>query len=300
MNHGLKRLEKLPVCLRLIREIHERLLRGVRGSERRPGQFRKTQNWIGPDGCTLATATFVPPPVPEMERALDNFEKFLQDTESLPALVQCALAHAQFETIHPFLDGNGRIGRLLITLLLCQRQILRQPLLYLSYFFKAHRTEYYDRLMAIRNDGDWEAWLKFFLRGVYEVSQAATATARAILGMREAHRRLVSERVKTGGTAGSVLLDYLFQNPMTTVRLVEKHLDCSYVTASRLVEQFAEHGLLKETTGGQRNRRWRYQPYLKWFEPSLVPPSASETTARDGIAREATGNQNEGSRRDRG
>jgi len=272
MNHGLKRLNELPLCLRLIKEIHGHLLAGVRGGQRSPGEFRTIQNWIGPEGCTLATATYVPPPVPEMERALSNLEQFLHDTDSTPALVHCALAHAQFETIHPFLDGNGRVGRLLITLLLCQRRILHQPLLYLSYFFKAHRAEYYDRLTAIRNSGDWEGWLKFFLRGVFEVSQAATNTARSILEMRESHRRLISKQVKVGGMAGGILLDNLFQNPMTTVRLVEQQLGCAYVTANRLVEKFAALGLLTETTGGQRNRRWRYEPYLKLFEPSLVRP----------------------------
>lgn len=274
MNHGLKRLDELPLCLRLIKEIHGHLLAGVRGGERSPGEFRTIQNWIGPEGCTLATATYVPPPVPEMDRALNNLEQFLHDTDSTPALVHCALVHAQFETIHPFLDGNGRVGRLLITLLLCQRRILHQPLLYLSYFFKAHRAEYYDRLTAIRNGGDWEAWLKFFLRGVFEVSQAATNTARAILDIRESHRRLISEQVKVKGAAGGVLLDNLFQNPMTTVRLVERQLGCAYVTANRLVEKLAALGLLKETTGGQRNRRWRYEPYLKLFEPSLVRPAS--------------------------
>lgn len=172
MNFGLDRLKTLPLSLRLIREIHARLLTGVRGSNRTPGEFRTSQNWIGPDGCTLANATFVPPPVPEMLPALDNLEKFLHD-DSLPLLIQCGLAHAQFETIHPFLDGNGRVGRLLITFLLCQKHALERPLLYLSGYLKRHRAEYYDRLTAIRNDGDWEGWLKFFLRGVHQVGQEA-------------------------------------------------------------------------------------------------------------------------------
>src|SRR5208337_73349 len=140
---------------------------------------------------TVETATFVPPPVHEMHQALDNLERFLHDTSRLPALIHCGLAHAQFETIHPFLDGNGRVGRLLVTFLLCQKHALGRPLLYLSHYLKKHRAEYYDRLMAIRNDGDWEGWLKFFVRGVYEVSQEATETARQILGLREEHRRLL-------------------------------------------------------------------------------------------------------------
>lgn len=183
MNYGLGRLKDFPFSLRLIRKIHANLLEGVCGGDRTAGEFRKSQNWIGPAGCTLATALFVPPPAYEMHQALDNFEKFLHDTTSFPVLIHCGLAHAQFETIHPFIDGNGRIGRLLITFLLCQRGVLQRPLLYLSYYLKAHRAQYYDRLMAIRHDGDWEGWLKFFLRGVYEVSQAATATARAILNL---------------------------------------------------------------------------------------------------------------------
>lgn len=171
MNHGLGRLSELPLSLRLIREIHAQLLEGVRGGERAPGEFRRTQNWIGPAGCTLRDAELIPPPPHEMHIALDNFEKFLHDQTSLPVLIHCGLAHAQFETIHPFLDGNGRIGRPLIPLLLCDRKILERPLLYPSTYFKAHRAQYYDRLMATRDDGDWEGWLKFFLRGVYEVSR---------------------------------------------------------------------------------------------------------------------------------
>ena len=261
MNHGLRRLPKLPLSLRLIKEIHAKLLAGVRGSQRDPGNFRETQNWIGPAGCSLAEATFVPPPPHEMQDALGNLEKFLHDRESLPVLIQCGLAHAQFETIHPFLDGNGRVGRLLITLLLCERQILQRPLLYLSYFLKAHRAQYYDRLDAVRNDGSWEGWLKFFLRGVYEVSRAATETARAILTMREEHRKELA-----GSVNGLRLLDYLFQTPMFTVRMAQKHLKCAYGTANALVWELEKLGLLKEITGQQRNRRYRYEPYLTLFD----------------------------------
>src|SRR5208283_1175431 len=184
MNYGLERLETLPLSLRLIREIHGKLLEGVRGSHRTPGEFRTSQNWIGPAGCILNEATFVPPPVPEMRDTLGSLEGFLHDT-SFPLLIQCGLVHAQFETIHPFLDGNGRVGRLLVTFLLCQKQALGRPLLYLSHYLKRHRAEYYDRLMAIRNLGDWEGWLKFFVRGIQEVTQEAAEKARRILGLRE-------------------------------------------------------------------------------------------------------------------
>ena len=269
MNHGLKRLDSLPLSLRLIREIHEKLLQGVRGANRTPGEFRRSQNWIGPANCTLATATFVPPPVHDMQAALDNLEKFLHDTTSYPALIHCGLAHAQFETIHPFLDGNGRVGRLLITFLLCQRGILKYPLLYLSHYLKVHRAEYYDRLMAIRNDGNWEAWLKFFLKGVGEVSRSATETARKILELRQKHQALIRDKASNQTNAG-LLLDYLFEQPIVNVRLVEEHVKCAFVTADKLVKQFEELGIVKEVTGGQRNRRYEYSPYLALFEPSDV------------------------------
>ena len=263
INYGLERLRELPLSLRLIREIHGRLLQGVRGGDRTPGDFRRTQNWIGPAGCNLHTATFIPPPVHAMTSALDNLERFLHDTNSFPMLIHCALAHAQFETIHPFIDGNGRVGRLLITFLLCQREILQRPLLYLSSYLKARRTEYYDRLMAVRLSGDWEGWIKFFLQGVFEVSQAATATARNILELREQHR----QRVKV-----PALLDYLFEQPLVSIHLVQNRLGCGYPTASKYVEQFVEQGILRETTGYLRNRRYRYDPYLSLFESSDFAP----------------------------
>jgi len=267
MNFGIKRLEKLPLSLRLIREIHAELLKGTRGAHRTPGEFRRTQNWIGSAGANLANATFVPPPVPEMKEALNKFEQFLHD-DSLPVLIHTGLAHAQFETIHPFLDGNGRVGRLLITFLLCERKILHRPLLYLSHYLKMHRAEYYDRLMAIRNDGNWEAWLKFFLRGVGEVSQEAIETARRIVALRDEHRQAINKSM--GSSAGSALrlLDYLYEQPIISVRLVEQHLKSSFVTANKMVEQFIKLDILNETTGRQRNRRYAYAPYLALFESS--------------------------------
>ncbi len=257
MNYGLARLEALPLCLKLIREIHQHLLRGVRGGEKTPGDFRRFQNWIGPAGCSLNGASFVPPPVHEMQTSLGNLERFLHDDGSLPVLVHCALAHAQFETIHPFMDGNGRVGRLLITFLLCQREILHRPLLYLSSYLKAHRAEYYDRLTAIRSSGDWEGWVNFFLQGVVEVSKAASDTARKILELRERHRR----RVKS-----QPLLDYLFEQPLVSIPLVQKRLGCTFPTASKYVDQLIVEGLLREITGFQRNRLFRFDPYLALFD----------------------------------
>jgi len=277
MNAGLERLRDLPLSLRLIRDIHGELLRETRGGQRHPGEFRKTQNWIGPGGCTLAEATFVPPPPHELMPALDQFERFLHERGNLPALVHCSLAHAQFETIHPFIDGNGRVGRLLITFLLCEQGVLQRPLLYLSYYLKLHRAQYYDRLMAVRLEGDWEGWLKFFLRGVYEVSLAATDTARKILHLREDHRARIGSNL--GGSANGLrLLDYLFQHPITSIRKVESFLGCTYVTAARLVEDLGGLGLLEEITGQKRNRLYRYKPYVELFDRQALrlPEAASD------------------------
>jgi Fic family protein len=208
-----------------------------------------------------------------MMEALDNLEKFLHDT-TLPLLIHCGLAHAQFETIHPFLDGNGRVGRLLITFMLCHSNALHRPLLYLSYYLKMHRQQYYDRLTAIRSEGDWEGWLKFFLRGVNEVSEAATTTARSILRLREEHRQMIMEKMGTSASNALRLLDYLFEQPLITVRVVEKRLQSSYVTAGKLVDQLVELGMLREITGYQRNRRYRYEPYLALFETGIQLPAA--------------------------
>jgi Fic family protein len=275
MNYGIERLKTLPLSLRLIREIHAELLKGVRGASRSPGEFRASQNWIGAAGGNLSNAVFVPPPPFEMKEALDNLEKFLHD-DSLPVLIQCALAHAQFETIHPFLDGNGRVGRLLITFLLCEREILRKPLLYLSYYLKAHRAEYYDRLTAIRLDGNWEGWIKFFLRGVAEVSQSATETARAILDLREKNRQTIIEDATNVAANGLKLLDYLYSQPVITVRNVQVVLPSAFRTANKLVEQFVKLGLLEEMTGQKRNRVYIYKPYMNLFNKPIIA-SDSET-----------------------
>src|SRR2546428_59532 len=202
MKYGLGRLKSLPVSLRLIREIHAKLLANVRCA-RNAGEFRTTQNWIGPAGSPLKDAVFVPPPPVDMHTALDVMEKFLHAKDPMPYLVRAGIAHAQFETIHPFVDGNGRLGRLLITYMLCEHKILRKPLLYLSYFFKQNRSEYYDRLQAVRNMGQWEQWLKFFLRGIAEVAEEATMTARRIVQLREQHRKVVAQRL--GRSAGRAL-----------------------------------------------------------------------------------------------
>lgn len=265
MNYGLDRLHELPVSLRLIREIHERLLSGVRGSERTPGEFRRSQNWIGPPSCTLAQATYVPPPVEEMKDALGKWEAFIHDQQPMPTLIRVGLAHAQFETIHPFLDGNGRVGRLLITFLLVENQILAQPLLYLSHFFKQHRQRYYDHLQAVRDEGDWETWLKFFLRGVAEVAREATDTARRIVAMREDHRSLITSNLGRGAGKGLTFLEQLYFRPIVNVNTVMQITELSFARANGLVSQLQGLGLLRETTGRRRNRVFSYEPYMALF-----------------------------------
>ncbi len=266
IKHGLESLSTLPVSLRLIREIHEVLLTDVRGAERNPGEFRKSQNWIGPSGCTLTDATYVPPPPHDMMQALDNLEKFLHSSEPMPTLIKVGLAHAQFETIHPFLDGNGRTGRLLITFLLCEQNILKRPLLYISYFFKRYRSEYYDRLQAIRDSGDWEGWLKFFLRGVYEVAQEATATARKIVSMKEEHRLLLIDKMGQRSGNAIALLESLYFKPIFTVEHAEAVVGVSYTNANKLIKDLCDIGILKEITGQKRNRAFAYDPYLQVFQ----------------------------------
>lgn len=265
LRYGLERVETLPLSLRLIGEIHEKLMLGVRGGEpaKTPGEFRRSQNWIG--GPTPATARFVPPPVDEMTRALHQLELFLHADTDLPILIRVGLAHAQFETIHPFLDGNGRIGRLLITFVLAQERMLREPILYLSIFFKRHRQEYYDRLQAIREKGDWEGWLEFFLEGVASVSAEATDTARRIVSLREETRVEINERL--GRRAGSALqlLEDLFKNPIVNVKRVQEVTTLSQPAANALTNAMEELGILQEITGKKTYRVFAFGRYLDLF-----------------------------------
>lgn len=267
MNYGLERLKELPLSLRLICEIHGKLLTGVRGSERTLDEFRQTQNWIGAPGPEgLGNAIFVPPPPYEMQESLGNLENFFHDRTPLPMLIKVGLIHAQFETIHPFTDGNGRLGRLLITFLLCEKGILKRPLLYLSYFFKRYRSEYYDRLQAIRDKGDWEGWLKFFLKGVYEVAQEATNTARQIVNSREGHRFLINHQLGRRSGKALVLLENLYFRPIISVDYVMEATKLTFSNANALVKQFCNFGLLREITGQRRNRLFSYAPYLAIFK----------------------------------
>ncbi len=266
MDYGLKRLAELPVSTRLIREIHAELLRGTRGSHLTPGELRTSQNWIGPVGCTLNNAVFVPPPPHEIPQHMNNLEKFLHTQTEIPLLIKIGLAHAQFETIHPFLDGNGRVGRLLITFLLCEQRALAKPVLYLSHFFRQHRQEYYEQLQAVRANGTWEKWLQFFLNGVAEVSAQATTTAQQILLLREEHRRAITENFGRGAANGHRVLEQLYETPIISVNQVQSLIKTTYPSANNLVARMVGIGILREFTGQMRHRRFLYQKYLNLFQ----------------------------------
>jgi Fic family protein len=270
MNLGLQRLPDLPLSVRLIKEIHERLMRGVRGQHQQPGETRRSQNWIGPAGSTPLSAIFIPPPHLEAEKALGDLEKFIHAADHLPLLIRIGLIHAQFETIHPFLDGNGRMGRLLITLFLCHNRILQKPVLYLSHYFKANQQEYYDRLQRVRDRGDWEGWLKFFLQGVGTVADQATDTARKIVALREDHRQLIIEHMGSSCASAIKLIEHLYNNPSTTVNSAKELLGVSYPNANNLIDKLCENKILFEVTGQLRNRLFFYSPYIDLF--SEIPP----------------------------
>ncbi len=265
LRYGLERLKELPLSLRLVREIHQKLMEGVRGGEpaKTPGEFRRSQNWVG--GASPATARFVPPPPHELGRCLDEFEKFLHAETYLPVLIKIGLAHAQFETIHPFLDGNGRIGRLLITFMLCEANVLSEPLLYLSIYFKENRNEYYDRLQAVRDHGDWEGWLAFFLDGVATVATQATETARKIVTLRESLREKITQQMGRRAANATNLLDHLFRHTHVNVGTVGKLIRVSQPTANSLVAELVRIGILVELTGQQRNRIFYFKEYLDLF-----------------------------------
>jgi Fic family protein len=264
LNHGMKRLAEFPMSIRLIKEIHEILLEGARGKEKTPGEFRKSQNWIGSPGSTLATASFVPPPPKEAMDAMGELELFLHEDSDLPLLINCALIHYQFETIHPFLDGNGRLGRLLITFYLYWKGALQYPLLYLSYYLKIHRQEYYDRLNLVRERSDYEQWIIFFLKGIIWTSESALQTIKNLLQLQEDHKkRLISKKLST--PYAIALLDYLFEKPLLTINDVADHLKVSYQGAKALVEQFVTAEILKEITGKRRDKRYSYWEYLAFL-----------------------------------
>lgn len=268
MEYGLGRLGELPLSLRFIRELHGILMEGVRGEHATPGEFRQSQNWIGPPGCMLNEATYVPPPVPEMLECLDHLERFLHASPDLPHLVQLALIHYQFEAIHPFLDGNGRIGRLLITLFLCQRGILTNPLLYLSAFFEHHRQEHYDLLLKVSKKGDWRSWIEFFLRAVVEQSGDAVLRSRHLLDLYRSYSQVAREK-RLPPTAGR-LIEIIFMRPVLTAKAVQEYLKVTFPAAQKAISVLMEVGILAEITGGRRNKAYTAKEVLRILEEDML------------------------------
>ncbi|MGD0116337.1 MAG: Fic family protein [Dehalococcoidia bacterium] len=267
MEYGLQRLKELPISTRLVREVHEQLLWGVRGEHYTPGEFRTSQNWIGAPGCKLDEATFVPPPPSEMIPLLSDWEQFLNAGSRFPPLVECALMHYQFEVIHPFLDGNGRVGRLLVTLYLVARQHLCQPLLYLSAFFESHRDEYYEGLLSVSQRGDWGGWLRFFLRGVAEQSWDAVRRSRSILGLQDKYRRQLYDA--RASRSSIRLVDILFQSPVLTVPRAMSALGITYPSAAKALLNLAEAGVVEEISAGKRGRTFCARELVRKIEEGL-------------------------------
>jgi len=265
MRHGLKRLDTLPLSVRLIRELHAILLRGPHSSHLTPGEIRTSQNWIGRTGSSLLTATFVPPPRGGLAEALSHLERFIHGQDDLPYLIRVAMVHAHFEMIHPFLDGNGRVGRLLITLQLCASGVLAKPVLFLSWFFRNNQNDYYRLLQAVRDDGAWEDWVAFFLRGMTETSTRAIGLARAVLNLRDTHLHLIANDSGANAGNGFVLLEKMFRQPIVSIEDVQSICSVSEVTAHRLVQRLVAAGILNEITGYARNRRFRYDAYVNLF-----------------------------------
>jgi Fic family protein len=270
MSHGLTRMRSgFPLSLRLIREMHEVLLARGRGSEQQPGEFRRSQNWIG--GSRPGNAAFVPPPPDLVDDCMRSLELFLHvERPDLPVLVQAALVHVQFESIHPFLDGNGRIGRLLITLLLCARGVMREPILYLSLYFKKHRTAYYQLLDRVRTDGDWEAWVHFFLTGVKETAHEAADAARRMMTLFAEHRRQIET---LGRPAASVLMVYrhMQKTPILSIVSAAPKIGISAPTVAKSLEHLRRLGIVREMTGRQRHRMFVYEPYLAILNEGTEP-----------------------------
>ena len=269
MTYGLERLQELPLSLRLIREMHARLLQSGRGGTKDPGEFRRSQNWIG--GTRPGNALFVPPPVMELDECLGAFERFMHEDQSrLPALIKAGLLHVQFETIHPFLDGNGRIGRLLVTLYLCVNGVLQKPLLYLSLFLKTHRADYYRLLQEVREHGHWEAWLDFFLAGVAETAnQAFDAATRIVDLFKEDRERITAESDHAGS---SLRIHELFQqHPFLTANQLVEYTGLSAPTVNAALADLERFGILEEITGKKRGRVFGYSAYLKILSEGTDP-----------------------------
>ena len=258
---AINRLQTLPLCNRLIKETHAVLMEGVRGQEKSPGEFRYSQNWIGGQGSTLKNARYIPPSPDDMLDAMSDLEKYINADDDLDALIRAALIHYQFETIHPFLDGNGRVGRLLITLFLMEKKVLSTPALYISYFLKKNRVEYYDRMTEVRTKGNYEQWVKFFLQAIMESAEDATATIDELIALHDANVSVIS---KLGRAAKNVMLvfNYLESNPIIEIRKTSEALGITFNTTSSAVNRLVDAGILVQTSDNSRNRTFAYEAYL--------------------------------------
>lgn len=259
--YALEKLEEMPLCNRLLREIHRELLSGVRGQENNPGEFRKSQNWIGPANCSLKDARYIPPNVDDMNQAMTDLEKYMNEDEELDSLIKIALIHYQFETIHPFLDGNGRVGRLMILLYLMQQGIITKPIIYISYFLKKNQIEYYDRISEVRRSGNYEQWVSFFLESV---SAAATDSLETVEKLSALHTQNIEKLPVSNRKTDNVrrIFDYIEQYPIVDIKKTAQDLDLSYNTVSTAVKKLVTLGILKETTNASRNRVFSYEEYL--------------------------------------
>lgn len=260
--YALERVKELPLCSRLIREIHAVLLGGVRGEEKNPGEFRQSQNWIGAQGSSLQTARYIPPNVEDMQVAVSELEKYINSDDSLDVLIQASLIHYQFETIHPFLDGNGRVGRLLITLFLMEKQALGSPSLYISYYLKKNRIEYYDRMSEVRNKDNYEQWIKFFLRAVRESADESVDTIKKLSALHEQNLAVIESMGRAAKNA-RILFSYLEQHPIIDIRKTADELGMAFNTVSSAVKRFEECGILRQTNNASRNRVFEYEGYLE-------------------------------------
>ena len=258
---AIKRLNELPLCNRLIKETHAVLMEGVRGQEKSPGEFRRSQNWIGGQGSTLKNARYIPPSPDDMIEAMSDLEKYINADDELDALIRAALIHYQFETIHPFLDGNGRVGRLLITLFLMEKKVLSTPALYISYFLKKNRVEYYDRMTEVRAKGNYEQWVTFFLRALLESAEDATATIDELIALHDKNAAVISGMGRAAKNA-MLVFEYLEANPIIEIRKTAEALSITFNTASSAVKRLTDAGILVQTTNASRNRTFAYEDYL--------------------------------------
>lgn len=258
---AIQRLHKLPLCNRLIRETHAVLMEGVRGQEKSPGEFRHSQNWIGGQGSTLKNARYIPPSPDDMINAMSELEKYINADDDLDALVRAALIHYQFETIHPFLDGNGRVGRLMVTLFLMEKNVLTSPALYISYFLKKNRIEYYDRMTEVRTKGNYEQWIKFFLQAIIESAGDAAAAVDELTALHNLSVSIISEMGRASKSA-MLVFNYLEANPIVDIRKTAKALDITFNTASNAISRLVDAGILARTSNASRNRTFAYEAYL--------------------------------------